>query len=282
MSQYRIWFKAPGYDEFELPVNPQEVAITYPGNPTQYDVEGIGEIIIPRLPKLATVSFESFFPRTQVYNSMINSGSWYEPEWYVSFFRRVQSDGIPFELTIIRGYDDVPIVEDSNTITIENQMYFSTVFDKAVLTDMTITDKGGEPGDVYYNLSISEYRDASPSSLAEVASEKIDDKGLVYEQQRVILKNRPPQEGEITVDTMVSINGKSYESPEEDESSWDKTKSILSQIESRVSRVLPPDVAKTMHSIYIAGIGWVNLRDCKQVDVRSNLYGIRRLIVDNV
>lgn len=280
MSQYRIWFNAAGYQEFELPVNPQEVSISYPANPTNYDVEGVGEIIIPRLPKLSTVTFESFFPREKMFQPMINSGSWYTPEWYVSFFRNMQKTGKPFELTIIRGYDEYEAIDANNSITIDETMYFNTVFDKAVILDFTITDRGGEPGDIYFNMAISEYRDASPQSLAEISKEVRDDEGLVYMQERVICPNRPPQVGDITVDTTVRINGQAYDDPEEVKE--ENAKNVISQIERRVARILPPDVANTMHSIYVAELGWVNKKDCSMVDLRSNIYGIRRLIVDNV
>lgn len=284
MPDYRIIFKASQYEAFELPVNPQEVSISHPGNPTNYDVEGVGEIIIPRIPKLRTVTFESFFPREKMFQSMINSTSWYTPEWYVSFFKNIQRRGTPFELTIIRGYDSFETMDDLNTITIDRTPYFNTVFDKAVLLDFTITDKGGEPGDIYYNMSISEYRDASPQNLSEIANQTYDDEGLIYSQERVIVPNRPPQEGEITVDTAITINGPAYNDPEKEaeERKIDDRKQVISQVERRVSRILPPSVANTMHSIYVAELGWFNKKDCSLVDSRSNIYGIRRLIVDNV
>ena len=286
MSGYRIWFKAPGFKAFALPVNPQEVAITYPGNSNQYDVEGIGQIIIPRLPNLATVSFESFFPREQIYESMINEDDRYSPEWYVTFFRRMQKTGTPFELTIIRGQDPIKDAQaeynGASRLIIDDQIYYNTVFDSAIITDITVTDKGGEPGDVYYNMSISEYRDASPQSLAEVSKEEYDSDGNVLSQDVVIMRNRPPQPGEITVDRTVEINGRAYQSPDEDDDDWDKTKTVISHVESRVSRVLPPSVAKTTHSIYVNGLGWLNKKDCSTLDVRSNIYGIRRLVLDNV
>ena len=286
MSDYFIYFKAPKYSVFELPVNPQEVSISYPGNPTNYDVEGIGEIVVPRLPKLATVTFESFFPREKIFQPMTSVESWYKPEWYVTFFRNMQKSGTPFELTIMRGYDSYGDMtfDESGSIEINETMYFDTIFEKAVILDFTITDKGGEPGDIYYNMSISEYRDASPQNLSEIANETYNDDGSVDTQERVIVPNRPPQEGEITVDTAVSINGPSFEDPEEEENKrkMDDRKQVISQVERRVSRILPPSVANTMHSIYVAGLGWLNKKDCSLVDSKSNIYGIKRLIVDNV
>ena len=42
-SGYRISFDVAGFDNsIELPVNPNEVTVAYPGNNSNYDVEGIG------------------------------------------------------------------------------------------------------------------------------------------------------------------------------------------------------------------------------------------------
>ena len=104
MNDYRIWFGTwKSGDSFdleliELPVNPSDVTITYPGNPTNYDVEGVGDVVIPRIPKLANVTFESFFPRERIFITGTNSTSWHTPEWYVNYFRSLQKKKEPFEL----------------------------------------------------------------------------------------------------------------------------------------------------------------------------------------
>lgn len=297
MSSYRIWFKVQGFEEIELPVNPQEVSITYPGNPTNYDVEGLGEIIVPRLPKLATTTFESFFPREMLYQTVINSDSWYSPEWYVNFFRNVQKKRQPFELTIVRGFDDIREYDSSGNYTINRNNYFDTVFPMAVLLDFAITDKGGEPGDIYYNMSISEYRDATPKTLAELAEESVDDNGEVT-QKMVLAINRPQQSGAIVVNRVVEISGNVYdqpdspgptspeppspEPPEPDASTiWSKTKQRASQVDRVVSRVLPPSVSGKLHSVYVSGLGWVDKGNCKLAENYGAANGINRLITDN-
>lgn len=281
MNDYRIWFKVEGYDEIELPVNPQEVSITYPGNPSSYDVEGIGEIIIPRLTKLATVSFESFFPREKLYQTVINSESWHTPEWYVSFFRNIQKSRKPFELTIVRGGDVINEYDGNGKFTTSETHYFDTVFDKAVLLDITVSDHGGEPGDVYYNMSISEYRDASPKTLAELASEKTDSNGEVVSQEMVLCVNRPPQSGAIVVDTSVEVNGKVYEDNTSLDLEWECIRTKVNNAARIISRVLPPEYSFGLHSYYIQDLGWVDrnsLRISNQIGMAN---GLRRIITEN-
>lgn len=262
MSDYRIWFKVDGYSEIELPVNPQEVSISYPANPTNYDVEGVGDIIVPRIPKLATMSFESFFPREQVYLSVINSDSWYRPDWYVSFFRQLQMSRKPFELTIVRGYDRIREYDEYGNSYLNRTDYYDTVM-KAVLLDITVTDKGGEPGDIYYNMTISEYRDATPKRLAELAEETKDDNGAIIEQKRVMVVNRPQQSGAIVVNSTVEVSGEVYEKPDSSKQDWDKSKVKANQIIRTVSRVLPAVVSNIMHGIYIPNVGWIDKGNCR-------------------
>lgn len=278
---YRIWFKVDGYSNIELPVNPQDVTITYPGNPTNYDVEGVGEIIVPRIPKLATVTFESFFPRERMYQSLSHLESWYTPEWYLNFFRNVQRKRQPFGLTISRGYDDLNVYNEAGGFTTERTDYFDTVFDAAVLLDISITDKGGEPGDLYYNMTISEYRDASPKTLAELANETVDEDGNVLSQEMVVVVNRPPQSGAIVVGRTVQINGKVYEQSDSTEIDWRTAKGKANQVDAVVTRTLPPSVSGTMHSSYISGLGWVDNRSCKLAEDIGTANNINRIVTNN-
>lgn len=278
MADYKIWFRVSGYDVIPLPVNPSDVTISYPGNPSNYDVEGLGEIIIPRIPKLATVSFESFFPREKIWLSMVNYDSWYPPEWYVNFFRNIQKSRQPFELTIARGYDTLKEYDDNGNFSFSRTEYFDTVLSKAVLLDLSISDKGGEPGDVYYNMSISEYRDASPKTLAELAEEETDDEGNVVAQKMVLAVNRPQQDGAVVAGRTVNISGKVYELPEETTEGWDKIRDSVSHLDATVMRVLPPSVSGITHSVYVNGLGWVDKGNCKLAEGAGSANGINRLV----
>lgn len=283
MNNYRIFFSvwkknSMDYDLIELPVNPQEITITYPANPTNYDVEGVGEVIIPRIPKLANVTFDSFFPREAVYITGANGESWYSPEWYVNFFRNLQLSREPFELTIVRGTDN--IIDSSGSFeAVTVQQYFDTVLDKAVLLDISITDKGGEPGDVYYSMTISEYRDASPKTMAELAEEKIED-GEVVEQKMVPVVNRPPQRGAIVPDRAVEISGEVYEEPETTKTNWYMSRQQANRIDRVVTRVLPPSVSGKMHSVYVDGLGWVDQNNCRLNEQKGITTSMKRIVTN--
>ena len=269
MSGYRIWFTVPGYCNVQLPVNPQEVTVMYPGDSAQYDVEGIGEIIIPKRPKLATFSFDSFFPREHVFTTLPNNiDGWYTPEWYIEFFRTLQKNRVIFQVTIVRGTDYLSYVDDvfgeKQTLTTE---YYDTVIDHAVLLDFSISDKGGEPGDIYYNMTFSEYRDASPETLSEIEGQTEVD-GKVIERRLILSKNRPQQNGAITSGRTVTLFGKVY-TEEELEELWEKTKQIVFATEAVVTRVLPPPFSQGLHSVFFSGIGWVNSASCGLMEERQ-------------
>ena len=287
MNDYRIWFDIKDDTlniPVALPVNPQEITISHPANPTTYDVEGIGEIIIPRMPKLRNLTIDSFFPREALYLPMANGNSWHPPDWYISFFRSLQKSGQPFELTIARGGDEQYIYDEKGEVSdIAKTEYYDTVFD-AVILDFTITDKGGEPGDVYYQLSISEYRDASPQTLAEVSKEEYDEDGKIYAQRMVPVPNRPPQKGAVTAGRKVEINGKVYITEDQLKSGWNKTKAVANQLNTVVSRVLPyaskvfPGLSQyNVHGVWVKGLGWVDKADCKVSETKGSIRTLNRI-----
>ena len=272
-SGYRITFDVDGFDKsVVLPVNPNEVTVAYPGNNSNYDVEGIGEIIVPRLPKLASVSFESFFPRVGVTTPMANGDSWYTPEWYLTFFRRLQRRKEPFRLTITRGsdvyYDYNNGMQDPDIITTD---HLDTTFDQAMILDISITDKGGEPGDLYYTMSISEYRDASPQKLAEISKQTLDDDGNILSQQMVTVPVRPIQRTTLFPGQAVTVNGRVYTAEDQAQDTWDQTKQRANQLDRLITRVLPPSVSNKLHSVYIQGLGWVDKSSCSVAETKGTL-----------
>lgn len=281
MSDYRIWFKVEGFEPVQLPVNPQDVSITYPGNPTNYDVEGVGDVIIPRITKLATMTFESFFPREYVYQTVLNSDVNFTPEWYVNFFRMIQTQRKVFELTIVRGTDTY----NTYTMGVRNPIplnteYFDTVFPMAVLIDFTQTDKGGEPGDIYFSMTVSEYRDPKPKTIAEIAAETRDIYGSIMDQQLVMVVNRPQQSGRIVSGRAIEINGKVFMTEEELIDQWNETKQFANQVDRVVTRVLPPQVSNKLHSVYVDGMGWVNHGDCKLSEMRGDTNRLSGIITN--
>lgn len=281
MAGYRIWFSMDNF-VFELPVNPQDVTITHPANSTNYDVEGIGEIVIPRLPKLRTLSFDSFFPREMIWQPMVNDEQWYPPEWYVNFFKLVQKKRQPLEITISRGYDTVFEYDEGGNRSTGRTDYFDTILEQAVVLDFSITDKGGEPGDIYYSMSISEYKDASPKILAEVAEETYDDEtGELLSQKKVLVVNRPQQTGRISEKRSITIFGMTFELPDFNWDDWMEARQTANGIDALVTRILPPGVSGTLHSVFVNGVGWTDKTSCKLAENVGTLNSVSNLMTSN-
>ena len=276
-NKFRIWINVPGRNTVELPVNPQELTISYPANPTNYDVEGLGEIIIPRKVKLRTFTIESFFPRPEVYQPLANGNAWYRPEWYVALFRDLQAAGTVFEITISRGEEEIYYTDGTSRV----QQYDSTAMN-AVVLDFSTTDKGGEPGDIYYSIAFSEYRDASPETLAEIASEKYDEQGRVEEQELVVVPPRTPEPDTIVAGSSVTVNGPVYASEDETDEGWQKTAIMAANVTAMVLRTLPQRSGMSVHPIYINGLGWLDKASCALNGNRNDFYSINKVEAGDV
>lgn len=256
-SGYRVWFVTSNR-KVSLPVNPNEITVQYEGDSTTYNVIGIGDVVIPRTPKLTQISFESFFPRLGEY-TYTNETDYPEPAEYVDFFRTLQNDKTVFKLVITRT--------DNNEITFDTNFY-------AVMNNFQITDKGGEPGDVYYSLSVSEWRDAQPESL-EVKKEGVEKAGETVEpKELVVVKQRKNDEKVLKPGQTVTVSGKVYNEETETDEFWRKTKRTLIKSDCVISRVLPPTLG--VERVFLLGIGWVDKSSC----ITSNVFNTGNHIND--
>ncbi|WP_066505554.1 LysM peptidoglycan-binding domain-containing protein [Abyssisolibacter fermentans] len=134
--EYNIFLK---YDatEIKIPVLPEEIEISSKSNNETTHVLGIGEISQIKDTKLLEISFSSFFPASPA-PYVVEKRNLQKPSYYIDFIEKIRSDKKPVELSISGMYDiDIPA-------TIEK-------FDRS--------EKGGQPGDIYYNISFKEYKD---------------------------------------------------------------------------------------------------------------------------
>lgn len=245
-SQFGIYFNTTGQNgakgqSIRLPMNPQELRVSYAGDNTTYNVCSLGEVIIPRSPKLATVDIESFFPRNAYIDGTV-SNAWYKPEFYVEFFTQLQKQKAVFTF-IINRYD-------------VNDHMFDTSF-TAVLQDFEITDKGGESGDVYYKISLSEYRDTQPKKVEKIGVDTSSDTTYLAEvEQRNVPNDR------IVPGDVVTVNGPVYQTDDELVTAYATSRKVISNTKLVVQRVLPPDARKEFDRVYCEGFGWVQRTDC--------------------
>lgn len=237
---YGVYFKTDK-QTIQLPVNPQELSVTYGGDNTNYNLIGKGEVVIPRLPKLATVEITSFFPRNSYIAGTV-SNAWHKPEDYVRFFQTMQARRQVFHFIANRWDADSPM--------------FDTSFD-AVISDFTITDKGGEAGDVYFSLTVSEYRDTKAQRVEKISESKETDTTKL-----TVVDIRTVPQDEIVVGDMVTVSGPVYQSDDQPEIALNQTKSYAANAMGVVGRTLPPSARAELNRVYISGLGWVNKTDC--------------------
>ena len=196
-NDYGIFFSY-GNEVVRLPINPEELPDTLEADNTEYNVLGVGPITVPRIPREREVTISSYFP-SRVDSSVLTPTQFRTPEFYLNFFRsamnekkvltyipaRYMEDGTPFD-TIDAGF-------------------------QCIVMSFSVSEKGGETGDFYYDLTIREYRDYSPQVITIKAE---DESGAVTVTSA---PTRDVPSDQIVVGDKVIANGNFYLSSYGDE-----------------------------------------------------------------
>lgn len=152
-NNYGIFFTR-GTTVIRLPINPEKLPVARAAGNSDYNVLGIGQIMVPRTPELRVVTISSFFPAKADAPYVLTTGRFEAPEFYINFFESAMRDKVPIVYTPVRYYE-----------TGEAFMTSDAGF-KVLVTKFDTEERGGETGDFYYELEVTEYRDYSPSTLA--------------------------------------------------------------------------------------------------------------------
>ena len=99
-NRYKFYADIGG-DTIEFPVNPKEYTISYPTDHKTYNVLDIGEIIVPRMPSLMEVSWESYFPG-DTNDPLIMGHDWMDPAEYVELITESRDNKEICDLVISR------------------------------------------------------------------------------------------------------------------------------------------------------------------------------------
>ena len=145
-NNYGIFFTKGG-TVIRLPVNPEELPESRENANSEYNVLGVGPIMVPRVPKLKTVHISSLLPGKPVGGWVLTKGSFEEPEFYIDFFESALRDGEPILYTPVRYYED-------GTPYMSSETGF-----EVLVTSFEYREKAGETGDFYIELELTEYRD---------------------------------------------------------------------------------------------------------------------------
>lgn len=229
-NRYKF-FADIGGDTIEFPVNPKEYTISYPADHKTYDILDIGEIIVPRLPSLMEVSWDSYFPGNSD-DPLIYGHDWMEPGDYVEAIKDAMDNQEICDLVISRYNAGGSRMYDTNI--------------SAVIADFETTEKGGEAGDVYYKIKFKEYRNYAPIKIPLENNNNTDSTSTSDNSQRA---ESPALE--IRVGATVIANGTYYSS-----SYGDKPTGTANNLSTVVSRIIPD--ASRPYPILIGGSrGWI-------------------------
>ena len=229
-----------------LPINPEELPVARENNNTEYNVLEIGQISVPRIPKLKQITISSFFPG-RIAPYVLTAGGFKEPEFYINFFESAMYDKVPILYTPVRYYEN-------------GQPFYSSDPGMMVLvTEFSTTEKGGETGDFYYDLTLQEYRDYTPKEvqIEQPASGSSESATATEENTRSI------PAGQLYVGATCIVNGQFYSS-----SYGDPPYGNGNGRRCKVSRIITTDATRAypVHITTESGgaLGWVK-KDSLQV-----------------
>lgn len=150
-NDYGLFFRRDD-QLIRLPVNPEKLPVARSLSSEEYNVLGLGQIIVPRAQDLRKVTISSFFPG-RVFPGVLTSGGFQPPEFYIAFFEAAMADQVPILYTPVRYYED------------GEQFMAGDLGFSVLVTQFDTEERGGETGDFYYTLELTEYRDYAPQTI---------------------------------------------------------------------------------------------------------------------
>lgn len=213
----------------KIPVLPEEIEDSMENNDKTYNVLGVGQVAVLKKPKLREISWKSFFPAD-------TSAPWVQdgarsPETYVEALREAMEE------------------QETGRLIISRSGLFDTNMEVSV-ADFTITDKGGEPGDIYYEVKFREYRDYSPETVSLIttpASPANSFEGLTI-VQAVTEQERPVESPVVRVGATAIANGNYYYS-----SLGSEPHGVANNKRVTIRRI----VSSAPYPVLIDDLGWV-------------------------
>lgn len=208
--------------KLKIPVNPEKIEIKYPTDHKEYDVLGLGKIVIPKKPGLKEISWECFFPsgKSEAY---VNSGA-KSPESYVKSMEKAMKSKQIGRIIITRS-----------------ELYDTNM--RCIISDFKTIDKGGETGDIYYSIALQEYRNYGPKTLSIITTSEAEQKAEVAAEEE-----RPVETRSLRVGAPVVVNGKYWYS-----SYGNKPFGTANNLSTTVTRI----VEGSPYPICVGSYGWV-------------------------
>ena len=235
-------------EKIRLPINPEKLPEQRETDNGEYNVLGVGPIMIPRIPKLKTVTISSYFPGRKPYGISLWDG-FHEPDYYIQFIEKAMQEKAVILYLPVRIYENG-----------ERYGVSLTGFD-ALVTSFSYEERGGETGDFYYTLTLTEYRNYAPNVVTMSQSadnEQTSTATAVTEPSRSI------PAGQLVVGATVQANGPYYYTSYGDEPHGTSNGQQL-----KVSRIVDGTRAYPIHVTTLDGgpLGWMKKEALQVVSV---------------
>lgn len=200
-----------------LPVNPESYSITKDNDNGNYNVLGVGPIMIPRTPKLQAVTWFGLLPGRADMGAVLTAGAFQPPKFYIDFLQAAMDEKWIVRFVANRYMEDGSPIFDTNM--------------EALVTRFKAEERGGETGDFYYDIALSEYRDYSPKIVKlQPPAEAGQPVTATSETNRSIPK------GQLTVGQAVTVNGDCFYN-----SYGGEPHTALSGFRGQISRIVTTD-----------------------------------------
>lgn len=181
--KYRM-FLLLGNREIEIPVLPEKLTVSSPGQNETVNVLGIGEVNILKRKGLREITFESFFP---IHADPYVTGELTTPIEIIKTLQSHRDERTPIRF-LLHGSDlDINI--------------------NMGIEDLNYDERAGEIGDIYYSITLKEWK---PYSALKITLPKKDGKVAISSAKRA---GKPPTTKKHTVvkgESMWSICKKRY------------------------------------------------------------------------
>lgn len=235
-----------------LPVNPDKLPVARELDTDEYNVMGIGQIMVARTPNLRTLTISSFFPG-RIAPYVLTSGRFEPPEFYIQFFESAMNDGVPILYTPVRYY--------------ENGQPFMTgdAGFQVFVTSFSTEERGAETGDFYYDLELTEYRDFTPQQVQIVAQTQASSGTPSQPAQAKTESTREIPANQLYVGAVCTANGNYYASSYGDEphGNGNGRRCKVSRIVEESTRAYPIHITTESGG----ALGWVKKESLQVVGV---------------
>lgn len=233
-NRYGLYLSRDG-TTLRFPVNPESYQISRDNDNGTYNVLGVGPIMVPRTPKLQVITWSGLLPGRPE-GGVLTSGRFQPPEFYIRFLQKAMDERAVVRFVANRCLEDGTPLFDTNL--------------EVLATSFHTEERGGETGDFYYELGLTEYRDYSAKTVVLRQPEA----GQAVEA--VSTPTRAVPAGQLTVGQDVTVNGNYYYS------SWGaEPHGTFSGFQGKISRIITtdPQRAYPYHITTPAGgaRGWV-------------------------